>query len=92
MRSRSAAGASSTACCTSGRLSAEEVTHGFCDNRPVVAGVYDLDLGRIATILIPRFDTQLYEDPDDLTAVHVTDDVERTPGARPLGCVRPCPG
>ncbi|HEY1376544.1 MAG TPA: thioester reductase domain-containing protein, partial [Gemmataceae bacterium] len=25
--------------------------------------------GRIATILIPRFDTQLYHDPDDLTAV-----------------------
>jgi amino acid adenylation domain-containing protein/thioester reductase-like protein len=50
-------------------LSAEEITHGFCDNRPVVAGIYEADLGRIATILIPRFDAQLYDDPTDLTAV-----------------------
>jgi hypothetical protein len=47
----------------------EAITHGVCDNRPVVAGVYELDLGRIATILIPRFDTQLYEDAGDLNAV-----------------------
>jgi amino acid adenylation domain-containing protein/thioester reductase-like protein len=50
-------------------MSAEAITHGFCDNRPIVCGAYDLDLGRIATILIPRFDTQLYDDQDDLLAV-----------------------
>jgi acyl carrier protein len=50
-------------------MSAEEVTHGFCDNRPVVAGVYEMSLGRIATVLIPRFDSHLYEDPADLAAI-----------------------
>ncbi len=50
-------------------FTAEQITRDFCDNRPIVAGVYESDLGRIGTILIPRFDTQLYGDPADLTAV-----------------------
>jgi amino acid adenylation domain-containing protein/thioester reductase-like protein len=50
-------------------LTADQVIHGFCDNRPVVGGIYETDLGRIATLLIPRFDNQLYEDPADLAAI-----------------------
>src|SRR5205085_2004691 len=50
-------------------LTTEQLTHEFCENRPIVAGIYESDLGRIATVLIPRFDTQLYTDPEDLTAV-----------------------
>jgi amino acid adenylation domain-containing protein/thioester reductase-like protein len=50
-------------------LTAEQVIHDFCDNRPVIAGIYESDQGRIATILIPRFDDHLYEDPADLTAM-----------------------
>jgi hypothetical protein len=50
-------------------LTADQVVHEFCDNRPVVAGVYESDLGRIATILVPRFDDHLYEDPADLNAI-----------------------
>jgi amino acid adenylation domain-containing protein len=50
-------------------LTAEQVTEEICDNRPIVAGVYESDLGRIGTILIPRFDTQLYENSADLTTV-----------------------
>jgi amino acid adenylation domain-containing protein len=50
-------------------LTAEQVIEEICDNRPIVAGVYQSDLGRIGTILIPRFDTQLYENTEDLTNV-----------------------
>ena len=48
-------------------MTSDQVIHEVCDNRPVVAGIYESELGRIATILIPRFDDHLYEDPSDLT-------------------------
>src|SRR5205823_376753 len=48
--------------------SAAEVIHRWCRNEPIVSGIFDLALGRIATVLIPRFDSQLYDDPADLNA------------------------
>jgi thioester reductase-like protein len=50
-------------------LTADEVIHRWCQNRPIVSGIFDLDLGRIASVLIPRFDSQLYDAPEDLVAV-----------------------
>jgi acyl carrier protein len=50
-------------------LSAREIIDGWCGNRPVVSGVYQTPLGRIALMLLPRFDSQLYQDPDDLLDV-----------------------
>lgn len=50
-------------------LDANDVIHEWCDNRPVVTGVIESQMGRIASILIPRFDTQLYDNRDELVAV-----------------------
>ncbi len=38
------------------------------NNRPVVARIQETSLGRVASVLIPRFDYQLYQDRDDLLA------------------------
>ena len=50
-------------------LSPQDVIEGWCGGRPVVSGVYESPLGRIGLILIPRFDSQLYQDPEDLVGV-----------------------
>lgn len=47
-------------------LRAEDVTHGLCGNKPIVSGIFETEHGNIATVLIPRFDSQLYQDQQDL--------------------------
>jgi predicted amino acid dehydrogenase len=47
-------------------LAPNDVIDGWCRGRPVVSGVYETPLGRIALLLIPRFDSQLYQEPEDL--------------------------
>jgi thioester reductase-like protein len=53
-------------------LKAEDVIRGWLGNRPIVSGIFDWELGRIATVLIPRFDSQLYDDQQDTVAA-ITD-------------------
>jgi hypothetical protein len=50
-------------------LAPQEVIEGWCAGRPVVSGLYETPLGRIALVLIPRFDSQLYQEPEDLLGV-----------------------
>jgi amino acid adenylation domain-containing protein len=50
-------------------LAPKEVIDGWCSGRPVVSGLYETPLGRIALLLIPRFDSQLYQEPEDLLGV-----------------------
>jgi amino acid adenylation domain-containing protein len=50
-------------------LSANDVIHNFCGDLPLVSNIQDTPLGRIASILLPRFEFQLYQDRDDLLAV-----------------------
>ena len=38
------------------------VIHDWCGNRPVIADVRETPLGRIGTVMIPRFNDQLYLD------------------------------
>jgi amino acid adenylation domain-containing protein len=45
------------------------IIHDWCGNRPVVTEVRETPLGRIGSVLIPRFDDQLYQDPHDLVVV-----------------------
>jgi amino acid adenylation domain-containing protein len=47
-------------------LRPDEIIDGWCAGRPVVSGLYETPLGRIALMLIPRFDSQLYQEPDAL--------------------------
>jgi amino acid adenylation domain-containing protein len=47
-------------------LHAEAIISGFCGNTPVITGFRETPLGRVAGIMIPRFDTQLYQDGRDL--------------------------
>lgn len=47
-------------------LDRRTVVHEWCDNHPVIADVRQMRLGRIGTVLIPRFQDQLYGDRDDL--------------------------
>jgi predicted amino acid dehydrogenase/acyl carrier protein len=47
-------------------LRPDEIIDGWCAGRPVVSGLYKTPLGRIALMLIPRFDSQLYQEPDEL--------------------------
>jgi amino acid adenylation domain-containing protein len=47
-------------------LGPDEIIHGWCGGRPVVSGLYETPLGRIGLLLIPRFDSQLYQEPEDL--------------------------
>jgi amino acid adenylation domain-containing protein len=43
-------------------LTPEDVIDGWCAGLPVLGGVYETSLGRIATVLLPRFDHQLHQD------------------------------
>ena len=45
------------------------VIRDWCGNRPLITEVRETPLGRIASVWIPRFDDQLYQDRDDLLAV-----------------------
>jgi amino acid adenylation domain-containing protein len=45
------------------------VIHDGCGDRPLITEVRETPLGRIAAVLIPRFDDQLYDDRRDLLAV-----------------------
>jgi hypothetical protein len=45
------------------------VIHEWFGNRPLVTEVRETPLGRIGSVVIPRFDDQLYHDRDDLLAV-----------------------
>jgi amino acid adenylation domain-containing protein len=50
-------------------LERETVIHDWCGGRPVIADVRQTRLGRIGTVMIPRFEDQLYLDRGDLLAV-----------------------
>jgi amino acid adenylation domain-containing protein len=50
-------------------LDPDEIIHGWCGNLPVVSGIYETSLGRIALVLLPRFSFQLYSDREDLLRV-----------------------
>jgi hypothetical protein len=52
-------------------LAPHQIIDGWCGGRPVVSGLNETPLGRIALVLIPRFDSQLYQEPDDLLSVLV---------------------
>ena len=45
------------------------VINEWCGNRPLITEVRETPLGRIGSVLIPRFDDQLYHDRRDLLAV-----------------------
>jgi hypothetical protein len=45
------------------------VIHDWCGDRPFLTDVRETPLGRIGSVLIPRFDDELYQDPRDLVAV-----------------------
>lgn len=47
-------------------LSAADAIELACQNLPLIAGIQETSLGRIAVILLPRFDYQLYHDRGDL--------------------------
>ena len=49
-------------------LDRRTVIHDWCGDRPVIADVRQTPLGRIGTVLIPRFEDQLYLDRGDLLA------------------------
>jgi amino acid adenylation domain-containing protein len=50
-------------------LNRTTVIHEWCGNRPIFTEVRETPLGRIGSVLIPRFDDQLYDDRRDLVAV-----------------------
>ena len=50
-------------------LERETVIHDWCGDRPVIADIRQTPHGRIGTVLIPRFEDQLYLDRGDLVAV-----------------------
>jgi amino acid adenylation domain-containing protein len=50
-------------------LSPRDIIEGWCAGRPVVSGLYETPLGRIGLMLLPRFDSQVYHDPEDLLGV-----------------------
>jgi amino acid adenylation domain-containing protein len=64
-------------------LDAETVTRGWCGDLPVITGIRETAQGRVGMVMIPRFDDQLYNDPDGLLEV-LGDAVRlaRTIGAR----------
>jgi amino acid adenylation domain-containing protein len=47
-------------------LDRHTVIHEWCDNRPMITDIRQTPRGRIAEVMIPRFDDQLYIDRDDL--------------------------
>jgi amino acid adenylation domain-containing protein len=50
-------------------LDRQTVIRDWCGNRPLITDVRETSLGRIGSVLIPRFDDQLYQDRADLLAV-----------------------
>jgi hypothetical protein len=61
---------------------AEDIVHDWCGDRPQVVCVHDTPLGRLATVLLPRFETQLYTDPGDIVRVtHAAIDTAAAIGA-----------
>ncbi len=50
-------------------LDRSTIIHDWCEDRPVISDVRQTPWGRIASILIPRFEDQLYLDRSDLLAV-----------------------
>jgi acyl transferase domain-containing protein len=52
-------------------LSAKEITHGWCANSPLVGSVWETTAGRLASVILPRFDADIYRDKDDLISVAI---------------------
>ncbi len=50
-------------------LPPEAFIHGLCGNTPLITGFRETPWGQVAGIMIPRFDTQLYQDRRDLLDV-----------------------
>jgi amino acid adenylation domain-containing protein len=50
-------------------LTPEALIHGLCGNTPLITGFRETPWGRVAGIMIPRLDTQLYQDRRDLLDV-----------------------
>jgi amino acid adenylation domain-containing protein len=50
-------------------LDRKTVIHEWCRNRPLFTDIRETPLGRIGSVLIPRFDDQLYDDRRDLVGV-----------------------
>src|SRR5262249_40576851 len=50
-------------------MSPRDVIDGWCAGRPVVSGLLETPLGRIGLMLLPRFDSEVYHDPEDLVRV-----------------------
>jgi predicted amino acid dehydrogenase len=50
-------------------LSREEILEQWFDNLPVVSGIIETAWGRIALLLLPRFNSDLYGDTDDIVDV-----------------------
>jgi amino acid adenylation domain-containing protein len=50
-------------------LSPRDIIEGWCAGQPVVSGLYETPLGRIGLLLLPRFDSRVYHDPEDLLGV-----------------------
>jgi predicted amino acid dehydrogenase len=44
----------------------ERILAAGCQGQPVLASVLETHLGRIASVLLPRFDVEVYEDPEEL--------------------------
>jgi amino acid adenylation domain-containing protein len=50
-------------------LDRQTVIHDWCGNRPVIADIRETPIGRIGSVIIPRFSDQLYLDRADLVTV-----------------------
>jgi len=50
-------------------LSREEIIEQWFDNLPVVSSIIETAWGRIAGVLLPRFNSELYGDTDDIVGV-----------------------
>ena len=48
--------------------SAEDV-HTWCNDLPMVVAIDDTPVGRLAILILPRFDDELYADPEDIARV-----------------------
>ena len=49
-------------------LNRREIVEGFFGGRPYVSGLLETRLGRIATLVLPRFASECYGDPEGLAA------------------------
>ncbi len=64
-------------------LSRAEIIQAWCDDLPVVQSIWEIPLGRMAYIVLPRFSADLYSDPDDAVRVVIEGlQVARRLGAR----------